>query len=317
MDIEDPAQRFTIEPIRNPRLWDLYKREAQPATWFAEDVSLANDVADFAKLSLGEKHFITMVLAFFAGADNLVAENINVNFMQDVNVLEAKYFYDHQAFMERVHAEVYAKLITTYIPEGAERQRLFQSLASIPVVAKKGQWAARYADPRNASFPERLVAFAVFEGVFFSGSFASIFYMKRKGVLPGLCFSNDYIARDEALHCRFACMLYGHVIDKLPQSKVHDMFREAVQIEAEFMTEALRVSLIGMNADQMLEYIRFVADYWLGELGYAHLFGAKNPFDWMHLISMQSKTNFFEKRVSDYSKPCTAQQTEFGVDEDF
>lgn len=292
--------------------------EAQPATWFAEEISLKDDVHDWNhKLNDDERHFLKMVLAFFAGADKIVADNINVNFIKDVNVLEAQVFYTHQAFIENVHAEVYAKLVSTYITDRDEQQHLFQSLHTIPVVKRKGEWAKRYADADNASFAERLIAFAAVEGVFFSGSFAAIFFMKRKGVLPGLTLSNQFISRDEACHCRFACLLYSHVIDKLPEEHVHDMFRQAVGLEAEFMTEALKVSLIGMNADSMVEYIKFVSDYWLVQLGYSKLFHASNPFDWMHMISMQSKTNFFEHRVSDYAKPISEDTIVFGHDEDF
>ena len=322
-DIEDDQHRYTIEPILNPDLWSIYKQDAEPCTWHAEDISLADDVTDWndnTKLSDGERHFIKMVLAFFAGADKLVADNINMNFIQDVNIMEAQFFYDHQAFIERVHAEVYAKLITTYISNANERNYLFKSLHTIPVVAKKGEWANRYANPENASFAERLVAFAIFEGVFFSGSFAAVFYFKKKGVLPGLCFSNTYIARDEAVHCRFACALYKHLLSKLPEETIHKMFREAIDIESEFVAEALKVNLIGMNAQLMTQYIKFVADYWMQELGYSRLFNVKNPFPWMNLISMQSKTNFFEQRVSDYSKAGVGQTEDvvvFGLDDSF
>lgn len=322
-DIEDSEHRYTIEPIINQDLWSLYKNEAEPCTWHADDINLYDDIKDWndsQKINDNERHFIKMVLAFFAGADKLVADNINKNFIQDVNITEAQFFYDHQAFIERVHAEVYAKLITTYISDTEERQLLFNSLHTIPVVAKKGHWAKKYTDPLSASFAERLVAFAIFEGVFFSGSFAAIFYFKKKGILPGLCFSNSYIARDEALHCRFACTLYSHIIKKLPQQQIHKMFSEAIEIEREFINEALKVNLIGMNADLMLQYIKFVADYWIQELGYTKLFNVKNPFTWMHLISMQSKTNFFEKQVSDYAKSGVGQDTEarnFGTDDDF
>lgn len=322
-DNEDDQHRYTIEPIINQDLWHIYKHDAEPCTWHAEDISLADDLADWNdnnKLNDGERHFIKMVLAFFAGADKLVADNINMNFIQDVNIMEAQFFYDHQAFIERVHAEVYAKLITTYITNPTEREYLFKSLHTIPVVARKGQWANRYANPNNASFEERLVAFAIFEGVFFSGSFAAVFYFKKKGVLPGLCFSNTYIARDEAVHCRFACALYKHLLNKLPEDKIHMMFREAIDIETEFVNEALKVSLIGMNSQLMTQYVKFVADYWIQELGYSKLFNVKNPFPWMNLISMQSKTNFFEQRVSDYSKAGVGQSEEvvtFGLDDGF
>jgi ribonucleoside-diphosphate reductase beta chain len=321
LHIEDPPSRYTVQPILNKDIWDMYKKEALPATWFAEDINLARDVEDWEnKLSGDERHFLTLVLAFFAGADKLVADNINMNFAQDVHVLEAEYFYDHQCFIERVHSEVYGNLIETYVRDPKERTRLFESLETIPVVAKKGAWALKYANKKTASFPERLIAFAIFEGIFFSGSFAAIFYMKTKGVLPGLCLSNDYISRDEALHCRFACLLYSHVIHRCTQTQVHAMFEEAVRIEEEFINEALRVELIGMKRNLMTQYIKFVADYWLQYLGYEKMFHVQNPFDWMHLISMQSKTNFFESRVTDYKKAGVGMSTEdneFGFDDEF
>lgn len=322
-DNEDNEHRYTIEPILNEDLWHLYKQEAEPCTWHAEDISLVDDVRDWnnpQKVNDNEKHFIKMVLAFFAGADKLVADNINTNFIQDVNIMEAQFFYDHQAFIERVHAEVYAKLITTYIRDPEERDHLFKSLHTIPVVARKGEWANRFASAENASFAQRLVAFAIFEGVFFSGSFCAIFYFKKKGVLPGLCFSNTYIARDEAVHCRFACALYSHLLVKLPEEVIHNMFKEAIQIESEFVAEALKIDLIGMNATLMTQYIKFVADYWIVELGYNKVFIVQNPFEWMNTISMQSKTNFFERKVSDYAKAGVGKKEDvvsFGLDEDF
>lgn len=322
-DNEDSEDRFTIEPIVNQDLWDMFKKEAEPCTWHADEIILYEDKVDWndnTKMNDGERHFIKMVLAFFACADKLVADNINQNFSNDVNIMEAQHFYDHQAFIERVHAEVYANLIVTYITDPEERLHLMRSLQTIPVVKKKGEWANRYANPENASFAERLVAFAIFEGVFFSGSFAAIFYFKRRGVLNGLTFSNTYIARDEAMHCRFACMLYKHLLEKLPVEKIHEMFRAAIEIESEFVNEALKIDLIGMNSKLMNQYIKFVADYWIKALGYPPLFNEKNPFDWMDLISMQSKTNFFEQRVSDYKKAGVGQNESdnvFGFDNDF
>lgn len=322
-DIEDPDDRYTIEPILNKDLWHMFKREAEPCTWHADEITLSDDKADWNdpnKLSDGERHFVKMVLAFFACADKLVADNINQNFSTDVNIMEAQHFYDHQAFIERVHAEVYANLIVTYITDPAERQHLMKSLNTIPVVGKKAEWADRYANPDNATFAERLVAFAIFEGVFFSGSFAAIFYFKKKGVLNGMTFSNTYIARDEAMHCKFACLLYKHLIRKLPKEKIYEMFRAAIEIESEFVNEALKIDLIGMNSKLMKQYIKFVADYWIVELGYPPLFNTKNPFPWMDLISMQSKSNFFETRVSDYAKAGVGKKETdivFGFDDSF
>jgi ribonucleotide reductase beta subunit family protein with ferritin-like domain len=322
-DNEDDADRYTIEPIMNPHLWSLYKKDAEPSTWHAEDISLADDIKDWndpTKISPGEKHFIKMTLAFFACADNIVADNINQNFVKEIKIMEAQFFYDHQGFMERVHSEVYSKLVVTYISDAIERNHLFKSLHSIPVVKRKGEWATKYGDPAVASFAQRLVAFAIFEGVFFSGSFAAIFYFKKKGVLPGLCFSNDYIARDEAVHCRFACAIYSHLLEKLPEEAIHNMFNEAIQIESEFVAEALKIDLIGMNANLMTQYIKFVADYWIVELGYTKFFNVKNPFDWMHTISMQSKVNYFELRNAEYSKAGVGKKEDdmnYGLDDAF
>lgn len=303
LDIEDTEDRYTIDPVINHDIWNLYQG-AVSATWFVNEVPLGNDLNDWndpSKVNDDERHFIEMVLAFFAGADKLVADNINVNFIQDVKVLEAEHFYSHQTFMERIHSEVYSKLLTTYVRNPERRAMLTNSLKTIPSIKRKGEWAARYADVNTASFAERLIAFIIFEGVFFSGSFCAIFYFKNKGILDGLCLSNDFISKDEALHCRFACLLYSHVIEKLPEEKIHDMFSQAVDIEAEFVCEALKVPLIGINSDSMMQYIKYIADYWLKYLGYSPLFKTKNPFNWMHSISMDSKTNFFEKRVTDYA----------------
>lgn len=323
LDNEDPEDRYTIDPVLNHDLWDIYQKEAVPATWFVPEIPIAGDLKDWndpTKVSPDERHFVEMVLAFFAGADKLVADNINANFIQDVKVLEAEHFYDHQCFMERIHAEVYSKLLTTYVRDPVRRKTLTNSLKTIPVIERKGEWAMRYADHKNGTFTERLVAFIIFEGIFFSGSFCAIFYFKRKGILDGLTLSNDFISRDEALHCRFGCMLYSHLIDKLSEEAIHRMFSEAIDIEVAFVCEALKVPLIGINADSMTQYIRFVADYWLLQLGYNRLFNVSNPFDWMHLISMGSKTNFFEKKVPDYAKAGFAgddDDNEYGSDDDF
>lgn len=323
LDIEDSADRFAIFPIKNHDIWDMYKKEAVSSTWFAEEISFANDLVEWndpKKINDAERSFIKLVLAFFNVSEKLVNDNINVNFIKDVRVLEAEYFFDHQCFMERIHGEVYSNTITTYVKDPVELKFLLNSIETIPVIAKKAAWAQRYADADNASFEERLIAFTIFEGIFFSGSFCAIFYFKKRGLLEGLCLSNDFISRDEALHARFSCLLYSHVINKLPENKVHGMFREAVEIETAFVCEALKVSLIGINSDSMTEYIKFIADFWLKYLGYNKLYNAKNPFDWMHLISMDSKTNFFERRRADYSMAGVGNdesENMYGSDDDF
>lgn len=322
MDNEDPSDRWTIEPILNPDIWDL-REMAVGATWFVPEITFADDLKDWndpKRINVDERHFIEMVLAFFAGADKLVADNINMNFLQDVKCMEAEYFYKHQSFMEDIHAEVYSKFLTTYIKDREKINKLRNSLTEIPVVKRKGDWARKYADADTAPFAERLIAFTIFEGVFFSGSFCAIFYFRTKGLLNGLCLANDFIARDERLHCDFSCLLYSHLIKKLSTDKVHEMFKEAVDIEVEFVAEALKVPLIGINAKSMTQYIRFVADYWLLQLGYPRLFKVENPFHWMHLISMDSKTNFFEKRVPDYKIRGVGDEEEdntYGFDPDF
>lgn len=318
---EDKSTRTTILPIQNPKLWDFLKKNGYATTWFAEDISLDNDREDWNnKLTDNERHFLKYVLAFFAGSDVIVADNINVNFTDEVNIMEAKFFYSHQAFMENIHSETYANLIDVYIQDPEEKNELFDSLNRIEVIKKKSAFAKRYSDKSNATFQERLLAFLIFEGIFFSGSFCAIFYFKKRGLLPGLAFSNDYISRDEGNHARFACMLYDRLLNRIDNDAVHEMFNKAVDIEIEFINEALCCDLIGMNKNLMAEYIKFVADYWLVELGYSKLYNVGNPFDFMNLISLQSKTNFFEARVSDYAKATVGlndKENTFGIDEDF
>jgi ribonucleoside-diphosphate reductase beta chain len=323
LDIDDDVDRFTIDPILNHDIWDIYQKMAVPATWFVPEIPIGGDLVDWndpGKISKDDRYFIEMVLAFFATADHLVANNINMNFLQDVKVMEAEHFYAHQSFMERIHSEVYSKLLNTYVSDPTRLRELTSSLKTIPVIKRKGEWAVRYADANTAQFAERLIAFTIFEGVFFSGSFCAIFYFKKKGLLDGLCLSNDFISRDEALHCKFSCLLYSHVIEKLPEETVHRMFKEAVEIECDFVCEALKVPLIGINANLMSQYIKFVADYWIKQLGYGPIFNVKNPFDWMHLISMEGKTNFFEKRVPEYAIAGVGNDdvdNAYGSDEDF
>jgi ribonucleoside-diphosphate reductase beta chain len=312
---EDKENRFTIKPVIHHDLWQLYK-DACATTWFAEEVNLFDDVEQFKNLSGDEQHFLKLVLAFFAGSDQLVVQNLNTNFLNEVNIQEATTFYAHQTFIECVHAETYANIIEAYITDLDERQHIFQALETIPVVKKKGSFAQKYLNADNASFQERLLAFIIFEGVFFSGSFCAIYFFKKRGLLPGLTQANSYIARDEGLHCKFGCLLYKKLVETLPTSKVYDMFQEAVNIETEFINEALKVDLIGMHKSSMKQYIEFVSDYWLVQLGYEKLFNARNPFDFMNLISMSSKTNFFESRVTDYSLSNT-DSNEYGIDEDF
>ena len=315
--LKENKDRFVILPINFPRVWEMYKKH-QASFWTAEEIDLGGDLQDWARLNEGERHFISHVLAFFAASDGIVNENLAVNFMSEVQLPEARSFYGFQIAMENIHSETYALLIDTYIKDPQEKHRLFHAIETVPAVQKKAEWALRWIE--NGSFAERLVAFAAVEGIFFSGSFCSIFWMKKRGLMPGLTFSNELISRDEGLHCEFACLLYSMLASKLPQEQVHTIIADAVRIEKEFITEALPVDLIGMNARLMQQYIEFVADRWLGELGYTKLFNAANPFDFMEMISLQGKTNFFEKRVGDYQKSGVMSGKEaqtFSLEEDF
>ena len=315
--LRENKDRFVILPIKYPRVWEQYKKH-EASFWTAEEIDLSSDLKDWAALNDGERHFISHVLAFFAASDGIVNENLAVNFMSEVQLPEARCFYGFQIMMENIHSETYALLIDTYIKDPQEKYRLFHAIDTVPAVKKKAEWALRWID--NGNFAERLVAFAAVEGIFFSGSFCSIFWLKKRGLMPGLTFSNELISRDEGLHCEFACLLYSMLNEKLPEEQVVGIISDAVAIEKEFITEALPVALIGMNAKLMQQYIEFVADRWLGELGCKKIYNASNPFDFMEMISLEGKTNFFEKRVGDYQKSGVLSGKEsqaFSVDEDF
>ncbi|HAS45630.1 MAG TPA: ribonucleoside-diphosphate reductase [Microscillaceae bacterium] len=321
--LEDVDNRFVIFPIQQDDIWQMYKK-AEASFWTAEEIDLAQDLKDWdEKLNDDERHFITHVLAFFAASDGIVNENLAVNFLEEVKSPEARCFYGFQVAIENIHAETYSLLIDTYIKDPEEKHRLFNALETVPCVKKKAEWALRWIDKGN--FAERLIAFAAVEGIFFSGSFCSIFWLKKRGLMPGLSFSNELISRDEGLHCDFACLLYNRYLkNKLPNETVVGIIKDAVEIEKEFVTDALPVRLIGMNAEMMTQYIEFVADRLLLELGCEKQYNAENPFDFMEMISLQGKTNFFERRVSEYSKagvankPASGQSNHsFSLDEDF
>jgi ribonucleoside-diphosphate reductase beta chain len=316
--LRENKDRFVILPINYPRIWEQYKKH-EASFWTAEEIDLSADAKDWAAMNDGERHFISHVLAFFAASDGIVNENLAVNFMSEVQLPEARCFYGFQIMMENIHSETYALLIDTYIKDPKEKDRLFHAIDTVPAVKKKAEWALRWIQQGN--FAERLVAFAAVEGIFFSGSFCSIFWLKKRGLMPGLTFSNELISRDEGLHCEFACLLYKMLNNKLSQEQVFAIIGNAVEIEKEFITEALPVKLIGMNADLMKQYIEFVADRWLAELGYPKMFNANNPFDFMEMISLQGKTNFFEKRVGDYQKAGvlsgSKESQSFSLEEDF
>ena len=315
---EDPS-RFVLFPIKHDDIWAFYKK-SEASFWTAEEIDLGADLYDWDnKLNDDERFFIKHVLAFFAASDGIVNENLAENFVSEVQYTEAKFFYGFQIAMENIHSETYSLLIDTYIKDKAEKNKLFNAVETIPCVKKKADWALRWID--NGSCAERLIAFAAVEGIFFSGSFCSIFWLKKRGLMPGLSFSNELISRDEGMHCDFACLLYtDHLINQLPKETVTGIIKDAVEIEKEFVTDALPVSLIGMNAKLMQQYIEFVADRLLLELGCEKVWGSENPFDFMEMISLQGKTNFFEKRVAEYQKSGVANGTEnqvFKLDEDF
>src|SRR6187551_17465 len=315
--LKENPNRFVLLPIQYDNVWKMYK-QAQASFWTAEEIDLSSDQKDWENLNDGERHFISHVLAFFAASDGIVNENLAVNFMSEVQLPEARCFYGFQIMMENIHSETYALLIDTYIKDPKEKHKLFHAVDTIPAVKKKAEWALRWIE--QGSFAERLVAFAAVEGIFFSGSFCSIFWLKKRGLMPGLTFSNELISRDEGLHCEFACLLYSMLSNKLSQDQVFEIIGDAVRIEKEFISEALPVALIGMNAKLMQQYIEFVADRWLSELGYPKMFNATNPFDFMEMISLQDKTNFFEKRVGDYQKAGVMSSKEsqaFSLEEDF
>ena len=305
--------RFTVFPIKYPDLWALYKK-AVGSFWTAEEIDLGADVTDWTRLTDPEKHFIKMVLAFFAASDGIVMENINLNFGTEVQIAEARAFYAYQSFNESIHGETYSLMIDKLVEDKAEKDSLFRAIETVPAVKRKAEWALEWM--RSAApFAQRLVAFACMEGIFFSGSFCSIFWLKKRGVLPGLCFSNELISRDEGLHLEFAVALYHHLADK--SAPVADIVRGAVAIEESFITEALPCKLIGMDAEQMKQYIRYVADRLMKQLGHSAIYGAENPFAWMETISLEGKTNFFEKRVGDYSKRMVTAGDSVRFDEDF
>lgn len=317
--LEENKNRFVLFPIQHDDIWSFYKR-SEASFWTAEEIDLQADLIDWeTKLNDNERHFVKHVLAFFAASDGIVNENLAENFLSEVQYTEAKFFYGFQIAVENIHSETYSLLIDTYIKDTKDKQYLFNAIDTMDCVRKKADWALRWIDEGN--FAERLVAFAAVEGIFFSGSFCSIFWLKKRGLMPGLAFSNELISRDEGLHCDFACLLYNnHVVNKLSKDKIKEIILDAVEIEKEFILEALPVKLIGMNSDLMAQYIEFVADRLLMELGNPKEFNATNPFDFMEMISIQGKTNFFEKRVGEYQKSGVlnndADQT-FNLDADF
>jgi len=287
-------------PIKYNDVWEMYKKQID-CFWIVNEVDLSKDLMDWEKLNVDEKHFISMVLAFFAASDGIVQENLAVRFMNDVQVAECRAFYGYQIMMENIHSEMYSTLIDAYIKDNAQRDKLFNALDNYPCIAKKADWAKRWIADDQSSFATRLVAFAVVEGIFFSSSFASIYWIKKRGLMPGLTFSNALISRDESLHTDFAVLLYSKLQRRLSRTRIHEIVKEAVDIEKEFITEAIPCRMIGMNAKLMCQYIEFVADRLTVQLGYEKIYNSTNPFDFMELISIESKVNFFERTNSEYA----------------
>ncbi|MCL4127391.1 UNVERIFIED_CONTAM: hypothetical protein GTU68_002334 [Idotea baltica] len=315
----DNPNRFVLFPIEHHDIWEFYKK-SQACIWTAEEIDLAEDMTDWKNnLTDDERYFIKHVLAFFAASDGIVNENLAENFLSEVQYTEAKFFYGFQIMMENVHSETYSLLIDTYIDDAKEKDYLFNAVETMDCVKKKADWAMRWIE--NGTFAERIIAFAAVEGIFFSGSFCSIFWLKKRGLMPGLSFSNELISRDEGMHCDFACLLYNqHIENKLSPDTVATIVADAVRIEKEFVSSAIPVRLIGMNADTMCTYIEFVADRLLMSLGCNKIYNVENPFPWMDMISLQGKTNFFEKRVGDYQKSGVMSEREdqvFKLDADF
>ena len=310
-------KRFVAFPIQYNDIWEMYKKQVD-CFWRAEEIDLSKDLDDWKKLTADEKHFVSMILAFFAASDGIVLENLASRFMSDVQVSEARAFYGFQIAMENIHSETYSLLIETYINDKLEKDKLFNALDHFPCIKKKSDWAQKWIKDNRSGFATRLVAFACVEGIFFSGAFSSIFWLKKRGLLPGLTFSNELISRDEALHTEFAVLLYDKMENKLKKSKVHEIIREAVEIETEFICDALPCRLIGMNSMMMTQYIQFVADRLCVQLGYDKIYNVVNSFDFMDMISLESKTNFFEKRVSEYAlADKTVDETTFDFSDDF
>jgi ribonucleoside-diphosphate reductase beta chain len=299
--LQENKNRFVIFPIKHHDIWEWYKK-MEASFWTAEEIDLHQDLTDWNnKLSEDERYFIKHILAFFAASDGIVNENLAENFVNEVQYAEAKFFYGFQIMMENIHSETYSLLIDTYVKDEAEKAELFNALEVFPAIAKKAEWALKWID--SDSFAERLIAFAAVEGIFFSGAFCSIYWLKKRGLMPGLTFSNELISRDEGVHCDFAVHLHNHhLINKVPKERIKEIIVDALNIEREFVTESLPVSLIGMNAVLMTQYLEFVADRLLVELGCERVYGSANPFDFMDMISLQGKTNFFEKRVAEYQK---------------
>jgi ribonucleotide reductase beta subunit family protein with ferritin-like domain len=298
--LNETDNRYVMFPIKDNDVWKMYKKQVD-CFWRAEEIDFSRDIGDWDKLTGDERHFISMILAFFAASDGIVLENLAGRFMGEVQLAEARAFYGFQIAMENIHSETYSLLIDSYIKNPAEKTRLFEAMNEFPCIKKKAEWAIRWIGDMQSDFATRLIGFACVEGIFFSGAFCSIYWMKKRGLMPGLTLSNEFISRDEALHTEFAVLLYSKLGAPLAEDRIHTIVREAVDIETEFICRALPCRLIGMNADLMSKYIQFVADRLCVQLGCSKIYSTKNPFEFMEMISLESKTNFFESRVSEYA----------------
>ena len=308
--------RFVMFPIKHNDIWEMYKKQID-CFWRAEEIDLSKDLTNWESLNADERHFISMILAFFAASDGIVLENLASRFMSEIQVSESRAFYGFQIAMENIHSETYSLLIETYIKDKDEKSRLFNAIEHFPCIKKKSDWAQKWIHDNRSSFATRLVAFACVEGIFFSGAFCSIYWLKKRGLMPGLTFSNELISRDEALHCEFAILLYSKLLKKVDKARIHELIKEAVDIETEFICDALPCRLIGMNSELMSQYIRFVADRLCVQLGYKKIYNVSNPFDFMELISLEGKTNFFERKVGEYALANKKSEDAFIFSEEF
>ena len=315
--LQPQSNRFVLFPIQHHDMFELYKK-AESTFWRADEIDLAKDATDWETLSDGERTFIKNVIGFFAGSDGIVMENLAQRFLREIQIPEARNFYSYQIYNEAIHSLTYSLLIDSYVKDPEEKDRILNSIMYIPCVAKKAQWAQKWIDNEEVSFATRLMAFAMVEGVFFSGSFCAIYWLKKRGLMPGLTFSNELISKDEGMHCEFATLLYSKIKNRVPEEQVREMFQEAVAIEMEFVTESIPVRLLGMSAELMCQYIQFVSDRLVLQLGYSKIFHKENPFEWMELISLRPKANFFEMRVGEYVKASvTGETSKYCEDDDF
>lgn len=316
--LSEDTKRYVIFPIKRDDVWKMYKK-SEANFWTTEELDLSKDLKDFNRLNENERYFIENILAFFAASDGIVNENLVERFCKDVQLLEAKFFYGFQIAMENIHSETYSLLIDTYVKDITKKKKLFNAIETIPSVQKKADWALKWISDEKSTFGTRVIAFAAVEGIFFSGSFCSIFWLKKRGLMPGLCFANELISRDEGLHTEFAVLMYSMLKDKPSKETILEIVKEAVELEKEFITESLPCNLIGMNMDLMKQYIEYVSDRLLLMLGLEKVYNSSNPFPWMELISVQGKTNFFEKRVGEYSNIAGSEKENnvFELDDDF